>query len=216
MISHGIFASAGDGELKASARSIFNLNIRDVLAAIDKDNKGLIIKFGGHAMAAGLSLKAENFLDFKKALELEVGKHINYSQCEGEILSDGPLQSGELNLELATLIKESGPWGQQFPEPLFDNVFEVLEQRIVGTNHLKLTLKLLEGEGIIDAIAFNIDLKLWPNHRAKYLHAAYKLDINEYQGRTKLQLVIAALNAMPDANLENQVEEYNIENAVLA
>ena len=211
-----IFASAGDGELKASARSIFNLNIRDVLAAIDKDNPGLIIKFGGHAMAAGLSLKAENFLDFKKALELEVEKHINYSQCEGEILSDGPLQSGELNLELATLIKESGPWGQQFPEPLFDNVFEVLEQRIVGTNHLKLTLKLIEGEGIIDAIAFNIDLKLWPNHRAKYLHAAYKLDINEYQGRTKLQLVIAALNAMPDANLENQVDEYNIENAVLA
>ena len=131
-----IFASAGDGELKASARSIFNLNIRDVLADIDKDNPGLIIKFGGHAMAAGLSIKAEVFSDFKKALELEVEKHINYSQCEGEILSDGPLQSDELNLQLATLIKESGPWGQQFPLPLFDNVFEVLDQRIVGTNHL--------------------------------------------------------------------------------
>jgi len=211
-----IFASAGDGELKASARSIFNLNIRDVLADIDKDNPGLIIKFGGHAMAAGLSIKAEFFPDFKKALELEVEKHINYSQCEGVILSDGPLQKDELNLELATLIKESGPWGQLFPLPLFDNVFEVLDQRIVGTNHLKLTLKHPDGDTIIDAIAFNIDLKFWPNHRAKYLHAAYTLDINEYQGRTKLQLIISALNAIDDPHLQNKVEEFNYENVVLA
>ncbi len=97
---------------------------------------------------------------------------------------------------MATLLQGAGPWGQQFPEPVFDNVFELLEQRIVGQNHLKLTLQHEHGGEAIDAIAFNIDLKLWPNHRARYLHAAYRLDINEYRGRTKLQLVIAAMQAI--------------------
>ena len=192
------FAAVSEGELKGSARSIPNLNIRDVLAAVDKDNPGLITKFGGHAMAAGLSLRPENFPQFRDALLNEVEKHINLSQCEGELLSDGPLQPAELSLELATMLQEAGPWGQQFPEPVFDNIFEILEQRIVGQNHLKLTLRHEQGGNPLDAIAFNIDLKQWPNHRARYLHSAYKLDINEYNGRTKLQLVISAMKAMPE------------------
>lgn len=193
------FAKVSDGELKGSARSIPGLNIRDVLAAVDKDNPGLITKFGGHAMAAGLSMREEAFLPFQQALVAEVEKHLNVSQCEGELLSDGPLQAAELSLDMATLLQEAGPWGQQFPEPVFNNVFEILEQRIVGQNHLKLTLQHEQGGEPIDAIAFNIDLKCWPNHRARYLHAAYKLDINEYNGRTKLQLVIAAMQAQPNA-----------------
>ncbi len=192
------FAAVGPNEFKGSARSIAGLNIRDVLAAIDKDNPGLITKFGGHAMAAGLSLHPTAFLPFQQALLAEVEKHINLSQCEGELLSDGPLLADELTLELANLLQEAGPWGQQFPEPAFDNVFEILEQRIVGQNHLKLTLQHEQGGPAVDAIAFNVDLKLWPNHRARHLHAAYKLGINEYNGRTKLQLVITAMQAVQE------------------
>ena len=189
------FAAASDTELKGSARSIPGLNIRDVLADIDKDNPGLIKKFGGHAMAAGLTLHPQSFSIFREALINEVGKHIDLSQCKGELLSDGSLEAGELNLDLANVLQSAGPWGQQFPEPLFDNAFEILEQRIVGQNHLKLTLVREQGGQPIDAIAFNIDLKEWPNHRARYLHAAYKLDINEYNGRTKLQLIVASMQA---------------------
>ena len=192
------FAAVNEGELKGSARSIPGLNIRDVLAAVDKDHPGLITRFGGHAMAAGLSMHPEAFIPFKQALVVEVEKHIHLSQCEGELLSDGSLQVTELSLDMANLLQEAGPWGQQFPEPVFDNVFEILEQRLVGQNHLKLTLQHEHGGGPIDAIAFNVDLNLWPNHRARYLRAAYKLDINEYQGRTKLQIIIAALQAMPE------------------
>jgi single-stranded-DNA-specific exonuclease len=191
------FAAVSEGELKGSARSVPGLNIRDVLATIDKDNPGLIARFGGHAMAAGLSLHPDAFAPFQKALLVEVAKHLELSQCEGEILSDGPLSAPELTLELATLLRDSGPWGQQFPEPVFDNVFEILEQRLVGQHHLKLTLQHEQGGGVIDAIAFNVDLKSWPNPRARYMHAAYKLDINEYNGRTKLQLLVAAMQAMP-------------------
>lgn len=192
------FAAVGNGELKGSARSIAGLNIRDVLAAIDKDYPGLIMKFGGHAMAAGLSLQQAVFTEFQQALIAEVEKHIDVSQCAGELLSDGPLHAKELTLDLAFLLQEAGPWGQQFPEPLFDNVFEILEQRIVGQHHLKLTLQHEQGNDPIDAIAFNVDLQSWPNHRTRYLHAAYKLDINEYNGRKKLQLVVMAMQALPE------------------
>ena len=192
------FAAVSDTELKGSARSIPALNIRDVLAAIDKDYPGLITKFGGHAMAAGLSLRPEVFSSFQQAFVAEVSKHIDISQCAGECLSDGPLPPEDLQLALASFIQDAGPWGQQCPEPVFDNVFEILEQRIVGQNHLKLSLRHEQGRDVIDAIAFNIDLKEWPNHRARYMHAAYRLDINEYNGRTKLQLMIVAMKAMAE------------------
>ncbi|HHT0591702.1 TPA: single-stranded-DNA-specific exonuclease RecJ [Legionella anisa] len=190
------FAEVSDDELKGSARSVPDLNIRDVLAAIDKDHPGLICKFGGHAMAAGLSIHPSALEAFREALVLEVKKHIDFSQCEGELLTDGPLLPEELSLEIAQLIQQAGPWGQQFVEPVFDNVFEVLDQRIVGKNHLKMTLMTTQGNQQVDAIAFNVDLKSWPNYRAKYVHAAYKLDINFYQGRTRLQLLIQAINAV--------------------
>lgn len=187
------FAKVSERELKGSARSIPGLNIRDVLAAIDKNHPGVMTKFGGHAMAAGLSLPPENFQRFRQLFWDEVGEHIEPSQCRGEILTDGSLQAIDLNLELAALLQEAGPWGQQFPEPTFDDRFEILDQRIVGQNHLKLTLCHIDGSEPIDAIAFNVDLNFWPNHRARYLHGAYRLDINEYAGRTKLQLVMVSI-----------------------
>lgn len=189
------FALVDENEIKGSARSIASLNIRDVLAAIDNAYPGLIIKFGGHAMAAGLSIHPDAFKAFQQAFITEVGRHIDLNQCEGELLSDGPLTTNELTLSFANLLQKEGPWGQQFPEPLFDNVFEIIEQRLVGQRHLKLTLTLADGDDIIDAIAFNVDTQQWPNHRIKHLHAAYKLDVNHFGGRQKLQLIIVAMQA---------------------
>lgn len=188
------FAEVGDGELKGSARSVPDLNIRDVLAAIDRDHPGVIIKFGGHAMAAGLSIHPQALNAFRDALVAEVGKHLDLSQCEGELLTDGPLAPNEMNLETAQLIQHAGPWGQQFAEPVFDNIFEILDQRLVGKNHLKMTLVSSQGGQQVDAIAFNVDLNAWPNHRAKFVHIAYKLDINFYQGRSRLQLMVQTMN----------------------
>lgn len=190
------FAWVNDHELKGSARSVPDLNIRDVLAAVDKDHPGLITKFGGHAMAAGLSIKPGNIDAFREALITEVNKHLELSQCEGELLTDGPLEPQEFNLETAQIIHQAGPWGQQFAEPVFDNIFEILDQRLVGKNHLKMTLVSSKGGAQVDAIAFNVDLKSWPNHRVKAIHAAYKLDINYYQGRSRLQLLIQAMNTI--------------------
>ncbi len=190
------FAVVNDEEIKGSARSVPGLNIRDALAAVDRENPGLISKFGGHAMAAGLSLPLAAFDTFKKAFTAEVAKHLDVAHCEGVLLTDGPLKLNEITLETAQIIQQAGPWGQQFPEPCFDNIFEIVEQRIVGQNHLKLTLAHIEGGATIDAIAFNVDPKQWPNHRARQAYIAYKLDINFYQGRTRLQLLVEALHAV--------------------
>lgn len=185
-----IFARVSDDELKGSARSIPYLNIRDVLAAIDKDNPGVITKFGGHAMAAGLSLTPQMYSKFQLLFVNEVSKHLSLSQCQDECQTDGALTLSELNLQIAFEIRESGPWGQQFPEPIFDNKFVIVNQRLIGKNHLKLTLLHSEGGNSLEAIAFNVDLEYWPDENAKYIHAVYRLDINEYQGRIKLQLII--------------------------
>jgi single-stranded-DNA-specific exonuclease len=191
-----VFAQVNDHELKGSARSIPSLNIRDVLAAIERDNPGLMTKFGGHAMAAGLSLPPKNFAMFKKALICEVGRYLDISQCEGCLLTDGMLTAEQISLETALLLQQAGPWGQEFPEPCFDNVFEILEQRLVGQHHLKMTVLHSQGGMPIDAIAFNVDLSIWPNYRLKKAHIAYKLDINVYQGRSRLQLLVEALRPL--------------------
>lgn len=190
------FSPGNDVELKGSARSIPILNIRDILAAIDKDYPGLILKFGGHAMAAGLSILRQDFQAFQQAFVLEVSRHMDVSACQGELITDGALQETELSLDTALLLQQSGPWGQQFPEPCFDNEFELLDQRLVGQHHLKLSLQHVQGGPALDAIAFNIDKALWPNHRAKRVHIVYKLDVNVYQGRTRLQLLVEALKAV--------------------
>ncbi len=180
-------------ELKGSARSVPSINIRDILAEIDKDYPGIIKKFGGHAMAAGLSIGAESFDTFQKAYVYTMSKYLSLSECEGEILSDGGLTEEDLTLELVLLLQQAGPWGQQFPEPVFDNIFEVLDQRIVGQHHLKLTLQFNEGKRPIEGILFNVDTKVWPNHRLRYIHAAYKINSNTYKGRTKLELQVLAV-----------------------
>lgn len=187
------FASINEHELKGSARSVFGLHIRDALDAIAKRHPTLIQKFGGHAMAAGLSLRAENYAAFSAAFAEEVARHLSEDDLQEHLVTDGELTEVEITLEMASLLREAGPWGQAFPEPLFDNHFYIREQYIVGGKHLKMSLSLTENSAPIDAISFFIDMEKWPNHRAQKIHAAYRLDVNEYQHRKKVQLLVEDL-----------------------
>ncbi len=187
------FAKVNENELKGSARSVKGLHIRDALDAVATRHPGLIQKFGGHAMAAGLSLARDRFADFQKAFDEEVCRHLSPADLRGEIMSDGSLQASDVSLPFAEMLRDAGPWGQAFPEPTFDGEFWVLSQRIVGEKHLKLSLAIDEGGMPIDAIAFNIDPKQWPNNAAQKIHAAYRLDVNEYRGRRQVQFMIEHL-----------------------
>lgn len=187
------FARISDTELKGSARSIAGVHIRDVLAEIAVRHPELISKFGGHAMAAGLSLEQQNYAAFAQIFAEEVNRHVNSDELYGKIYSDGELTATELSLEIAEMLAAAGPWGQGFSQPIFDGIFSLVEQRIVGQNHLKMILSLNNNEKIIDAIAFNVDLKNWPNHRCEKVQIAYRLDINEFRGRRNIQLLVEHL-----------------------
>lgn len=183
------FAPAGAGEIKGSARSVPGLHIRDALDAIAARHPQLLSKFGGHAMAAGLTLRRADLETFRLAFDEEVSRHLSEDDLQGKILSDGELGTDELTLPLAELLRSAGPWGQGFPEPLFDGCFEVLSRRVVGEKHLKMTLRVPGQTGAVDAIAFN------SVHEARVpafarIRAVYKLDVNEYQGSRSLQLIV--------------------------
>ncbi|MBT8768261.1 single-stranded-DNA-specific exonuclease RecJ [Metapseudomonas boanensis] len=185
------FADAGDGLLKGSARSVPGFHIRDALDAVAARHSGLISKFGGHAMAAGLSLPQEHFGAFAAAFDGEVRRQLNEADLTGRLLSDGQLSVEEFHLELARALRLAGPWGQHFPEPLFHGVFQIVQQRLVGERHLKLVLKSECGSIQLDGIAFNIDRELWPNPTVRWAELAYKLDVNEYRGNESVQLMVA-------------------------
>lgn len=187
------FADAGDGLLKGSARSVPGLHIRDALDAVAARHPGLISKFGGHAMAAGLSLPQEHFGAFAAAFDAEVRRQLSEDDLTGRLLSDGQLGAEEFHLELAKALRHAGPWGQHFPEPLFHGVFQIVTQRVVGEKHLKLVLKTECGSLTLDGIAFNVDREIWPNPNVRWVELAYKLDVNEYQGRESVQLMVAHL-----------------------
>lgn len=189
------FADAGEGMLKGSARSVPGFHIRDALDAIAARYPRLIQKFGGHAMAAGLSLAEENFADFAKAFDQEVRRQLAPEDLEGRLLSDGSLNAEEFHLDLAKALRHAGPWGQHFPEPVFHGVFELVQQRLVGERHLKMQLKTECGSRVIDAIAFNIDRDVWPNASVRWVEAAYKLDVNEFRGQESVQLLVSYLAA---------------------
>ncbi|PIQ43752.1 MAG: single-stranded-DNA-specific exonuclease RecJ [Gammaproteobacteria bacterium CG11_big_fil_rev_8_21_14_0_20_46_22] len=186
-----VFAQGEPGQLKASARSIAGVHIRDALEAVHKAHPDLLVKFGGHAMAAGLTIDENDFKAFKQAFETAVSAVVTQDALECVIESDGELAARELNLELAKLIQEAGPWGQAFAEPLFHDEFVVLEQRIVGANHLKLLLR--KDDKTLDAIAFGVNLDHWPNHRCERILAAYRLNVNEFRGRQTVQLMVEYL-----------------------
>lgn len=185
------FADANEEEIKGSARSIPGLHIRDALDAVASAHPGLLTKFGGHAMAAGMSLKKSDYARFEKAFDEVVRGSLREEDLQAEILSDGGLSAEELNLPLAYTLREAGPWGQHFPEPIFDGEFYLVQQRIVGEKHLKLVLSSdADHQQVIDAIAFNIDLDVWPDDNIKRVRLAYRLDVNEFRGRESVQLMV--------------------------
>ena len=190
-----VIAFAPDGEtlLKGSGRSIPGLHLRDALDAVAASNPGLLTKFGGHAMAAGLSLKLSDLETFRQAFDDQLRKVLNESDLSGAIFSDGELDTTDLNLELAHLLRNAGPWGQGFLEPVFDGKFELVDRRIVGEKHLKL--RLGSGTQVIDAIAFNIIDDDWPEN-VQRVNVAYRLDVNNYRNRETLQLIISHIDPL--------------------
>lgn len=190
------FAPDDNGEdIKGSARSVPGLHIRDVLAVVDARHPGMMKKFGGHAMAAGMTLSRGDLDAFSDAFDRAVRDTLRAEDLEAAITTDGPLSPDELHLETATLLKRAGPWGQHFPEPLFDGNFRVVSQRIVGENHLKLVLQPEEGGAIIDGIAFNTGPEV-PDYTKTGARVVYKPDANTFRGRTNLQLLVDYLEPL--------------------
>ena len=184
------FAPAGDGTLKGSGRSIQGLHMRDALERLDTLHPGLMIKFGGHAMAAGLSLEEAKFDLFQQRFGELITEWLDPSLLQGEVVSDGPLSAAEMTMEVAQLLRDAGPWGQMFPEPLFDGRFRLLQQRLVGERHLKVMVEPVGGGPLLDGIAFNVDTACWPDNGVREVELAYKLDINEFRGNRSLQIII--------------------------
>ena len=188
------FAHQDDEIIKGSARSIPGVHIRDVLDEVNTRYPGVIEKFGGHAMAAGLSLPIAKLQDFEQAFVDIARAHMAKLDGNHALLSDGDLSSKELCLPFAHLLRQAGPFGQGFESPLFDGEFALLDQRLVGQKHLKMVLKS-DGANEVDAIAFNVDLKSWPNAMVKRVHIAYRLDINVFRGQETVQLIVEQIEA---------------------
>ncbi|WP_405234625.1 single-stranded-DNA-specific exonuclease RecJ [Lentisalinibacter salinarum] len=189
------FADAGGGELKGSARSVPGVHIRDVLAAVAASAPEMIGRYGGHAMAAGLSLPRSNLERFRRLAASRVAECFPDADFSGTLLTDGELDAADIGLPLAEALREAGPWGQAFPEPLFDGVFTVREARVVGERHWKLRLTGSGAGAPVDAIAFNqVDtVTVMPGHR---VHVAYRLDVNEYGGIRRAQLVVEGMQRL--------------------
>ena len=182
-----VFAKSGK-QLKGSIRSIPNVHIKDLLDLIDRENPTLMERFGGHAMAAGLSIFPENFLQFKEAFVEAISKHLNGQKPALDLLTDGELDASEMTLKNAQLLCDSAPWGQGFEEPIFYGDFEILDQKVVGEKHLKCTLKLINASDIFEGISF-FQKKL----KTKQVRVAYKLNVNFFRGNESLQLMIESI-----------------------
>ena len=184
------FAQDQAGILKGSARSIPGLHIRDVLERVYSQHPDLILKFGGHAMAAGLSIQENRFDDFRLIFNQTVSELLAEDQLQGTIWTDGELHANLLNLATAETLRQGGPWGQAFPEPMFDGEFKILQQRLVGEKHLKMMVEPKLGGPLLDAIAFNVDTRYYPDLSVKTARFVYKLDINEFRGNRDVQLLV--------------------------
>ncbi|MEW9799006.1 single-stranded-DNA-specific exonuclease RecJ [Alteromonas sp. CYL-A6] len=183
------FAHQDDHTLKGSARSIPGVHIRDVLDEVNTRYPGVIEKFGGHAMAAGVSLPVAKLAQFTDALNTVTARHLALCDGDAVLYSDGELGREELSLPFARTLRSAGPFGQGFEAPLFDGVFTLVTQRIVGEKHLKLVLLHDDGEEV-DAIAFNIDTNAWPDMQARRVRIAYRLDVNVFRGNETVQLLV--------------------------
>jgi single-stranded-DNA-specific exonuclease len=184
------FARAEDGSLRGSARSISGVNIRDALDSIATRHPGLIDKFGGHAMAAGMSLPEASLGAFRTAFAEEIAERTDRESLTGVIHSDGALSATELSLDTARVLRGAGPWGQGFPEPVFDGDFHIVDARIVGGKHLKMQLRVTAGDPV-EAIAFGYiggaaEDPLLRN--GAQIQLAYRLEVNDFRGSERVQL----------------------------
>jgi single-stranded-DNA-specific exonuclease len=174
-------------ELRGSGRSIAGFHIRDALAAIDARQPGLIERFGGHAMAAGLSLRADDFARFAAAFDAIARDWLDEACLEHVLYTDGELPPGAATLELARQLRYGGPWGQAFPEPVFENEFACASWRVMGETHLRLSLSDPRDGAVLDAVMFGGYTGQPPPSR---LRAAYELTINDWQGRESPRLLL--------------------------
>ncbi|MDH4273544.1 MAG: single-stranded-DNA-specific exonuclease RecJ [Gammaproteobacteria bacterium] len=187
------FADANESEIKGSARSIEGVHIRDVLDAVAAAHPGILKKFGGHAMAAGMTLAREHLDEFRMAFDMQIRKLVSSDHLRGLILSDGELTADEISLETADVLRNGMPWGQGFPEPQFDGKFTVVDQRIMAEKHLKLSLTSPGLARPLEAVAFSFADRLGmtsPPQIGDNLHIAYKLEPNHFRGETRLQLML--------------------------
>lgn len=189
------FAQGDDGELKGSARSIQGVHIRDLLEEISSQYPGLIKKFGGHAMAAGLTIAEDRLETFQLALNFIAKKYLTPELLTAVIFTDGELASSELTVELAEILQQAGPWGQSFPEPVFEGRFKLVQQRMLADKHLKMMLQANDGT-LVDAIWFNADNKSWPNANVQQVQLVYQLDINDFRDQQNLQLLVRQMTAV--------------------
>lgn len=188
--------STGSDVLKGSARSVKGLHIRDVLARIDAQHPHMMLAFGGHAMAAGLTLPAQQLGPFKQALNESIEFILQGDTLSNEILTDGDLSAADIRLSFAEQLRRLGPWGQHFPEPLFEGRFVVEEQRVVGGSHLKMMLRPVDGHRAIDAIAFGCLPEDLPD--ADTVSLVYKLDVNHFRGHKTCQLMVEQILGKKD------------------
>jgi len=191
------FAREEGDLLKGSARSVQGLHIKDLLDRIATGHPDLIHKYGGHAMAAGLTLEKDNLETFSRLYDEEVRRHVEEYGYPDTLVTDGELAASEFTLQMAETLRNAGPWGQGFPEPAFDGEFKLVERRVVGERHLKLQLQAEGNKYPIDAIAFNVTDTHWPAN-ARRVYTVYKLDVNEFAGRRRLQLLIEHLEPLAD------------------
>jgi single-stranded-DNA-specific exonuclease len=206
------FARAEDGSLRGSARSIAGVHIRDALDHIAARHPGLIVKFGGHAMAAGMTLAEADLDRFRAAFAAEIAARADAETLTGVVHSDGELQQADLCMHTARALRGGGPWGQGFPEPVFDGEFQIVDARVVGSRHLKLSLRaggVDRGADLLDAIAFGYiggpsdDAELRAGSNA---HLVYRLEINEYRGAERVQLNCQHVERMVPGQRQRRAE----------
>jgi single-stranded-DNA-specific exonuclease len=186
------FAPAGDDELRGSGRSVEGVHLRDVLEAIDAHEPGLIDRFGGHAMAAGLTLRRSCLSRFSRAFGEEVARWLAPAQMRGVLESDGELSAAELTLDTARALAGGGPWGQGFPEPVFDGEFEVVESRVVAERHLKLWVRPGAATRPLESIAFGYfgDAAAAAVAAGSRVRLAYRLDTTDFGGTPRPELKV--------------------------
>jgi single-stranded-DNA-specific exonuclease len=189
------FASAGDGWIKGSARSINGIHIRDLLSDLATRHPHLLSKFGGHAMAAGLSLKMEDFCEFSQLFSTMVAARSKGLDGEPVIYTDGGLEVSEMTLDFAELLQRVAPWGHGFPEPVFQGDFEVLESRVLKNQHVKFSLCLPGKDQVFDGIAFFVECpEAWLE--LDRIRLAYRLDVNEFRNVRRVQLMIEHMQVL--------------------